>query len=165
MQNIKARRVVSGGSTLTMQTIRLSRGERRTIGEKLIEMILVTRLECRYSKAKILALYASHAPFGGNVVGLDAASWRYFGHSSAQLSWAEAATLAVLPNAPSMIHLAKNRSALIKKRNKLLEQLYRQGVIDEIDYELALSEALPPLLRSEERRVGKECRSRWSPYH
>lgn len=144
VQNIKARRVVSGGSTLTMQTIRLSRGERRTIGEKLIEMILATRLECRYSKAKILALYASHAPFGGNVVGLDAASWRYFGHSSAQLSWAEAATLAVLPNAPSMIHLAKNRSALIKKRNKLLEQLYRQGVIDEIDYELALSEALPP---------------------
>ena len=52
----------------------------------------------------------------------------------------------MLPNTPSMIHLAKNRSALIKKRNKLLEQLYRQGVIDEIDYELALSEALPPEL-------------------
>lgn len=60
LQNIKAGRVVSGGSTLTMQTIRLSRGERRTIGEKLIEMILATRLECRYSKAKILALYASY---------------------------------------------------------------------------------------------------------
>lgn len=144
LQNIKARRVVSGGSTITMQTIRLSRGERRTIMEKIIEMVLATRLECRYSKSKIIALYASHAPFGGNVMGLEAASWRYFGHAPAQLSWAEAATLAVLPNAPSMIHPGKNRLKLIKKRNKLLKQLYRQKVIDEIDYELALSEALPP---------------------
>lgn len=144
LQNIKAGKTVSGGSTITMQTIRLARGERRTIREKFIEMILATRLECRYSKSKIMALYASHAPFGGNVVGLEAASWRYFGHSSAQLSWAEAAMLAVLPNAPSMIHLAKNRSLLEKKRNKLLNQLFRRKVIDETDYELALSEPLPP---------------------
>ena len=142
-QNIKARRVVSGGSTLTMQTVRLSRGEKRTIGEKIIEMILATRLECHYSKADILALYASHAPFGGNVMGLDAAAWRYFGHSSRDLSWAEAATLAVLPNAPSMIHLAKNRPALREKRNRLLLLLHIKKVIDDIDYDLATSEDLP----------------------
>ena len=142
-QNLAARRIVSGGSTLTMQTIRLSRGEKRTIGEKLIEAILATRLECRYSKSKILAMYASHAPFGGNVIGLDAAAWRYFGHSANQLSWAEAATLAVLPNAPSMIHLAKNRSALQKKRNRLLKYLYESGEIDAVDYDLAISEQLP----------------------
>ncbi|MDR2232342.1 MAG: penicillin-binding protein 1C [Tannerella sp.] len=143
LQNVKAKRVVSGGSTITMQVIRLSRGEKRTVGEKVIEAILATRLEFRYSKKKIISLYASHAPFGGNVVGIDAASWRYFGHSSGELSWAEAAMLAVLPNAPSLIHLSKNREALTKKRNALLLQLYRRKIIDEIDYELALSEILP----------------------
>ncbi|MDR2918767.1 MAG: penicillin-binding protein 1C [Tannerella sp.] len=143
VQNMKAKRIVSGGSTLTMQTIRLSRGEKRTIGEKLIEVILATRLEFRYSKNRILSIYASHAPFGGNVVGLEAASWRYFGHSSNQLSWAEAATLAVLPNAPSMMHLSKNRDALQKKRNRLLYRLFQRNIIDEIDYELATSESLP----------------------
>ena len=143
VQNVRARRIVSGGSTITMQTIRLSRGERRTVGEKLIEIVLATRLECRYSKREILALYAAHAPFGGNVVGVEAATWRYFGHSSAELSWAEAAMLAVLPNAPSMIHLSRNREALLRKRNRLLRELHRQGVIDDADYELALSEALP----------------------
>ena len=142
-QNVKAKRIVSGGSTITMQTIRLSRGEKRTFGEKLIEAVLATRLEFRHSKEKILALYASHAPFGGNVVGLDAASWRYFGHASSELSWAEAATLAVLPNAPSMIHLAKNRPALEKKRNALLYRLYQQKIIEKTDYELAITEPLP----------------------
>jgi penicillin-binding protein 1C len=100
-------------------------------------------LELRYSKEKILALYASHAPFGGNVVGLDAASRRYFGHSAAQLSWAESATLAVLPNAPSMLHLSKNRQALLEKRNRLLKKLSDNGTISAMTYELSLDEALP----------------------
>ncbi|MDR0795364.1 MAG: penicillin-binding protein 1C [Tannerella sp.] len=141
--NVKSKRIVSGGSTLTMQVVRLSRGKKRTVAEKIIEIILATRLEWRYSKTKIISLYASHAPFGGNVVGIDAASWRYFGHSSNQLSWAEAATLAVLPNAPSMIHLSKNREALTGKRDRLLHTLYIRKKIDKMDYELALSEKLP----------------------
>ncbi|GHT04492.1 penicillin-binding protein 1C [Bacteroidia bacterium] len=143
IQNIKERRVVSGGSTITMQVIRLSRNKNRTAWEKCIEMILATRLEFRYSKEKILALYASHAPFGGNVVGLDAAVWRYFGHSSGQLSWAEASTLAILPNAPAMLHLSKNRTQLLEKRNRLLKKLLDNGILDEMDYDLALSEELP----------------------
>ncbi|MDH6359078.1 penicillin-binding protein 1C [Parabacteroides sp. PF5-9] len=143
IQNIKEKRVVSGGSTITMQTIRLARNKSRTIGEKLIEMILATRLEFRYSKKDILGLYASHAPFGGNVVGLDAAAWRYFGHAVDQLSWAEAATLAVLPNAPAIIHPGKSREALLKKRNRLLNRLLESGRIDVSTYELALSEPLP----------------------
>lgn len=143
MQNLSEKKIVSGGSTLTMQTIRLARNKKRTFPEKMIEMILATRLEFRYSKAEILALYASHAPFGGNVVGLDAASWRYFGHISEDLSWAEAATLAVLPNAPSMIHLSKSRDALVKKRNRLLKRLHEKGIIDNSAYELALTEVLP----------------------
>ena len=143
IQNTKAKRVVSGGSTITMQAIRLSRKNARTFGEKIIEMIWATRLEFRYSKEKILALYASHAPFGGNVVGLEAASWRYFGHNSNTLSWAEAATLAVLPNSPSQIHLSKNRSALTEKRNKLLKKLKDKNIIDASTYDLALTEPLP----------------------
>jgi penicillin-binding protein 1C len=90
-----------------------------------------------------LALYASHAPFGGNVVGLDAAAWRYFGHSANQLSWAESATLAVLPNAPSALHLSKNRVLLLEKRNRLLKRLRNKKIITEMDYDLALSENLP----------------------
>ena len=66
--NIKAGHVTSGGSTLTMQVIRLSRGKERTLWQKIIEAVLATRLELRHSKKKILAIYASHAPFGGNVV-------------------------------------------------------------------------------------------------
>ena len=142
-QNLKNKRIVSGGSTLTMQTIRLARNESRTFGEKFIEMILATRLEFRASKEKILSMYVSHAPFGGNVVGLDAAAWRYFGHSAEELSWAEAAMLAVLPNAPAMIHLSKSRQSLLNKRNRLLKQLRERKIIDSSTYELAISEPLP----------------------
>lgn len=147
-QNLRNKRIVSGGSTLSMQVIRLSRRQSRTLTEKIMEVILATRLEIRYSKEEILALYASHAPFGGNVVGLDAAAWRYFGHPAEALSWAEAATLAVLPNAPSLIHLGKSREALLAKRNRLLHQLHSQGKLTETDYALALNEPLPEAPRA-----------------
>lgn len=143
-QNWNAGEVISGGSTLSMQVIRLSRkGKSRTYFEKFIEIILATRLEFRYSKEEILAFYASHAPFGGNVVGLDAACWRYFGRSPEQLSWAESAMLAVLPNAPSLIHPGKNRDLLIVKRDKLLDQLLEFGIIDEFTCELSKAESIP----------------------
>ena len=144
LQNLKKGEIVSGGSTLTMQVIRLSRkGKARTIPEKIIEIYLAARLELTRSKEEILCLYASHAPFGGNVVGIDAASWRYYGRPPEQLSWAETATLAVLPNAPSLIHPGKNRSLLIRKRNLLLEKLNKNGLLDSLDCELAKLEALP----------------------
>ncbi|HNP06036.1 MAG TPA: penicillin-binding protein 1C [Cyclobacteriaceae bacterium] len=143
-QNIKAGTIVSGGSTLTMQVIRLSRqNHRRTYFEKIIEMILATRLELSYSKEEILSLYASHAPFGGNVVGIEAASWRYFGRELDDLSWAESAMLAVLPNNPSLIHPGKNRNILKEKRNRLLNRLKEEGKLDEMTLELAKAEAIP----------------------
>lgn len=143
-QNLKNRRVVSGGSTLSMQVIRLSRkGKSRTVFEKILEIILSTRLEISYSKPEILAFYASNAPFGGNVVGLDAASWRYFGKKPETLSWGEAATLAVLPNSPALIHPGRNRDALFKKRNRLLKRLFEKGKIDQTTYLLAIDEVLP----------------------
>ena len=85
-QNFEDRRIVSGGSTISMQVIRLSRrGKPRNVFQKIIEMVLATRMEFRYSKREILGLYASHAPFGGNVVGLEAACWRYFGRDPKDL--------------------------------------------------------------------------------
>ncbi len=144
LQNLTKGEVVSGGSTISMQVIRLARkGKSRTIPEKIIEIILASRLELTMSKKEILCLYASHAPFGGNVVGIDAASWRYYGRPPEMLSWAETSTLAVLPNAPSLIHPGKNRSMLIKKRNLLLEKLQKKGLLDSLDCELAKLETLP----------------------
>lgn len=143
-QNIQAKRIVSGGSTLSAQVLRLARtNKKRTIGQKCIEFILAMRLELRYSKKEILSLYSAHAPFGGNVVGLEAAAWRYYGRKPDKLSWAESATLAVLPNAPSMIFPGKNHDRLLQKRNRLLDKLCSYGEIDQITCDLAKSEALP----------------------
>ncbi|NNK53986.1 MAG: penicillin-binding protein 1C [Flavobacteriaceae bacterium] len=133
-----------GGSTLTQQVIRLSRkNKKRTYFEKVIEIFMATRLEAGYSKKGILNLYASHAPFGGNVVGLETASWRYFGLPSSDLSWGQSAALAILPNAPSLIFPGKNEQILRSKRDRLLKKLFDKGILDQITYELSLEEALP----------------------
>ena len=143
-QNQKAGKVVRGGSTITQQVIRLSRKhKKRSYFEKVIEIVLATRLEFRHSKNKILELYAAHAPFGGNVVGLEMASWRYFGVQSHQLSWAQSATLAVLPNAPSLIYPGKNQEKLRIKRNNLLKKLFLEKVIDKMTFDLSVLESLP----------------------
>jgi penicillin-binding protein 1C len=141
--NLRAGHVVSGGSTLTMQLARLSRGrEQRDLSTKLGEALLALRIEMSYDKDEILALYAQQAPFGGNVVGLEAAAWRYFGRDPASLSWAEAATLAVLPNNPALVHLARNRERLAAKRDFLLRRLHEAGDLSALDLDLALSEPL-----------------------
>ncbi|UII78346.1 penicillin-binding protein 1C [Flagellimonas sp. CMM7] len=133
-----------GGSTITQQVIRLSRkNKRRTYIEKCIEIFMATRLELRYSKEDILKMYAAHTPYGGNVVGLETASWRYFGIPAQELSWGQSATLAVLPNAPSLIFPGRNEQLLLKKRNRLLKKLWEENHIDETTYELAIAEPLP----------------------
>lgn len=143
-RNIKVGRVEEGGSTITMQVVRLMReGKKRTVKEKLVELVLASRLEFSHSKREILALYAANAPFGGNVVGLEAASWRYFGRSADELSWGESATLAVLPNSPSIIHPGRNRELLLRKRNSLIDKLHEQGYMDADDAQLAKQEPLP----------------------
>ena len=145
LQNARAGRVVSGGSTLSMQAARITLppGERR-MGRKLAELALALRYELLLGKRGILELYAARAPFGGNVVGLEAASFRYFGRPPGGLSWAEAAALAVLPNAPSAAHPGKNRGLLLEKRNRLLRLLAARGELEEEDLGLALAEPLPP---------------------
>jgi len=143
--NRKAGKIVRGGSTITQQVIRLSRkNTERTYWEKAKEIILATRLELRESKEEILSLWANNAPYGGNVVGLEAASWRYFNRSPEHLSWAESATLAILPNAPTLIYPGKNQEKLLTKRNRLLKKLANNSIIDSLTYALSIQEELPP---------------------
>jgi len=142
-QNFHSRKVQSGGSTITMQVIRLSTKHKRTVWNKFKEIFMAMRLECRYNKNQILSLYASNAPFGSNVVGLDAASWRYFGRSPDQLSWGEMAAMAVLPNSPSLVRPGKNKELLLTKRNLLLDKLCREGIIDASTASLAKLEPVP----------------------
>jgi len=143
-QNIKEGRVVSGGSTLSMQVIRLSRkNPPRTFSEKFRELFLAIALEMKYSKEDILKIYVTHAPFGGNIVGLEAASWRYFNRPPYLLSRAEAAALAVLPNSPALVFPGRNEQIFLEKRNRLLLRLHKNGWMDELTYTLSKSEALP----------------------
>ncbi len=143
-QNISNRKVVSGASTLSMQVMRLSAPQnKRNLFNKIQEMIKATRLEFRLSKEEILELYTSHAPFGGNVVGLEAACWRYYSKAPDLLTWSEAATLAVLPNAPALIHPGRNRKELQEKRNRLLAKLLDTGHIDSLSYNLSVDEPIP----------------------
>lgn len=147
-QNLEAGRTVSGGSTITMQVARMSRGaHRRSLVNKGIEMLLALWIELRYSKAEILALYTDNAPFGGNVVGLEAAAWRWFGREPGRLGWAECATLAVLPNAPSRIHPGRDRRSLKAKRDRLLDRLLEAQHMDTLTWSLAREEPLPELPR------------------
>ncbi|TWR31197.1 penicillin-binding protein 1C [Mucilaginibacter pallidiroseus] len=141
--NVSAKKATSGGSTITMQVVRLATHHKRTFWNKIVEVFMAMRLEMGYSKQNILSLYAGNAPFGSNVVGLDAAAWRYFGRRADKLSWGEMAALAVLPNSPSLVHPGKNRKVMLRKRNRLLDVLYKQGTIDSTTAALAKFEPMP----------------------
>jgi len=142
--NIRAKKIVSGASTITMQLMRLGRNKNsRSVKQKIIESYLALLYSLKYDKETILRYYVTNAPFGGNVVGAETAAWRYFGRSVYDLSWAESATLAVLPNSPALMHPGKNRKALKDKRNRLLKKLNEQGTIDSTEYQLAIRENLP----------------------
>lgn len=143
-KNIASGKIKSGGSTITMQVARMMRhNQNRNYFQKIIEIVLAFRIELSYSKASILKVYSSNAPFGSNVVGLEAASWRYFGRDPSQLSWSECALLAVLPNAPSLIYPGKNQHLLLEKRNRLLKKLNKKNTLDASTYALAIAEPLP----------------------
>lgn len=147
-QNIRAGKIISGGSTLTMQTIRMAYGNKpRTYLQKFVELFAAVKMELFYSKSEILKTYADNAPFGGNIVGISAASYRYFGRAPSQLSWAETASLAVLPNNPSSIYPGKNEKQYLLKRNFLLEKLNTTGFLDEDELFLAKQEPLPQKIK------------------
>lgn len=142
-QNLNSREIVSGASTISMQVARISRPKARTYLNKFLEILQALKLELFHSKKDILNIYLNNAPYGGNIVGYRAASLRYFRKMPQSLSWSEAATLAVLPNAPSLISPTVNPQKLRQKRDRLLRLLRRRKIISPETYTLALLESIP----------------------
>ncbi|RKQ40649.1 peptidoglycan glycosyltransferase PbpC [Enterobacter sp. R1(2018)] len=127
-QDLSSGEVISGGSTLTMQVARLLDPHPRTFGGKVRQIWRAAQLEWHLSKKQILTLYLNRAPFGGTLQGVGAASWAYLGKSPAQLSYSEAALLAVLPQAPSRLRPDRWPQRAEIARNKVLRRMAEQGV-------------------------------------
>ncbi|WP_141063120.1 peptidoglycan glycosyltransferase PbpC [Pseudomonas lactucae] len=151
-QNLTGARVVSGGSTLSMQVARLLDPHPRTFLGKLRQLWRTAQLEWHLSKAQILNLYLNRAPFGGTLQGVAAASWAYLGKSPAQLTHAEAALLAVLPQAPSRLRPDRHPQRAQAARDKVLRrlgefQVWPQPAVDEaLEEPLLLAPRLEPSL-------------------
>lgn len=142
--NVLAKKITSGASTLTMQTARmLYNNKPRTLIQKIKESILAITLELQFGKTGILTLYANSAPFGGNVIGLETAMFRWYGRDLQDATWAEAAVLALLPNSPGNITLESYRDILLARRNALLDVLQKKNIISEETCALSKLEALP----------------------
>ncbi|EPP8196934.1 penicillin-binding protein 1C [Campylobacter lari] len=133
----------SGASTISMQTIKLLEQNKRTYFNKFNEIIKAFALESAYEKDEILKLYLNNAPYGGNLVGVASAGLFYFEKDLKDLTWSEAALLAVLPNNPGLINLEKNKDRLLKKRNILLDRLFEKGYFSKDILTLAKAEKLP----------------------
>ncbi len=132
----------SGASTITMQVIRLLEPRERSLRSKAIEIFRALQLESHASKHDILRLYLSLAPYGGNIEGITAASYIYFGKSPALLSPAEAVTLTIIPNRPSSLRPGRRNNLLYRERNRWLKRLYHEGLLALTDLKEALNEPL-----------------------
>ena len=148
-----AGRIVSGGSTLTMQVARILDPHGRTPWGKLKQILRAVQLEVHLSKQEILALYLERAPYGGTIEGVEAASWAYLGKPAAQLSHAEAALLAVLPQAPSRLRPDRHPQAAQQARDKVLQRMSALGVwspetVDDARIEAVVTRSLRPPLHA-----------------
>ncbi len=143
ISNWRAGRVTQGGSTITMQVARLMEPKDRTMTGKLIEIFRALQLEVRYSKDEILTFYFNLAPYGGNIIGVGAASRFYFGKSPDKLSFGEAALLAAIPNSPNRYRPDIKASEAKPGRDKILGLLRRQSKITSAQYAEALAEYVP----------------------
>ncbi|RMS76387.1 Penicillin-binding protein 1C, partial [Pseudomonas savastanoi] len=141
-QNLSSARVVSGGSTLSMQVARLLDPHSRTLSGKFRQLWRTLQLEWHLSKDEILSLYLNRAPFGGTLQGVAAASWAYLGKSPHNLTRAEAALLAVLPQAPSRLRPDRHPQRAQAARDKVLRRLAEFQVWPQASVDEALEEPL-----------------------
>ena len=132
-----------GASTISMQVVKLLEPKKRTYFNKLIEVVKAYKLESEFSKEEILKIYLNNVPYGSNIVGYSGAIKMYFNKEVKDLSYAEAALLAVLPNSPGILNLKKNNDKLEAKRNRLLKTLLDRKLIDERQYKFSLLEKFP----------------------
>jgi len=140
-------RIVSGASTLTMQTARLLEPRSRTLSAKLIEAFRAVQLERRFSKREILDIYLTLAPFGGNLEGVGAAASAYFGRPPSKLTAGEAALLVALPRAPSRFRPDRHPQRAAAARNAVLERAgARAGFAADV-IAMAKAEPVPVRLR------------------
>ena len=133
----------TGASTITMQAVKMAQPKERNYFNKYLEIVHAFKLEKYYKKDEILKMYLNNAPYGGNIVGYKTASYMYFRKNPKELTWSEAALLAVLPNSPGLMNVEKNREKLIEKRNFLLKKLYEKNFINERQYRISLKEPVP----------------------
>ncbi len=168
--DLRARRFAQGGSTITQQLVKMRTGKpARSIAQKLREMTLALRLEHRRGKKAILSDYLARAPYGGRVVGAEAAAQLYFNRPASQLTWAQAAFLAALPQRPTAFNPWLNPGAARNRQRYILGRLRDSGVISASLCKAALAEPLSPagesryelaphyteMLANELRRAGK----------
>lgn len=147
-QNVRAGRIVSGGSTLSMQSARIVEPRPRTWRAKLVEALRAFQYELRLGKRRILELYLSRAPYGGNLEGVTAAALAYFGRPPRRLTPAEVAFLVSLPQAPvSRSLLRASPSEVRKARDRVLARMRACGLLSEAAYRSALRESVPTGLR------------------
>ena len=141
-------RVISGGSTLTMQVARLleDSGTGAWRG-KFRQMRVALALERHLSKDQILQLYLLHAPFGGNLEGVRAASLAWFGKEPTRLTPAQSALLVALPQAPVARRPDRNHAAALRARDRVLDRMVERGVLPQAEARAALTEALPKTRR------------------
>ena len=140
--NITGRKKM-GASTISMQVVKLLEPKKRTYFNKLVEVVKAYKLESEFSKEEILKIYLNNVPYGSNIVGYSGAIKMYFNKEVKDLSYAEAALLAVLPNSPGILNLKKNNDKLENKRNRLLKTLLDRKLIDERQYKFSLLEKFP----------------------
>ncbi|MEN6578747.1 MAG: penicillin-binding protein 1C [Phycisphaerales bacterium] len=138
-QNLSAGRIVSGASTLDMQVCRMMDNRPRTCRAKLVEAFRSLQLNRLMGKEQILELYLNVAPYGGNLQGVEVASLKYFGKRARDLSLAEAALLAGLPQSPSRYRPDRNPDAALERQRVVLRSMLRKGLITEQQSADALS--------------------------
>src|SRR5690606_11759616 len=148
-QWLRAGRIVSGGSTLTMQVARILEPHSRTPWGKARQMLRALQLEAHLSKREILTLYLERAPFGGTIEGVEAASWAYLGKPASRLSHAEAALLAVLPQAPTRLRPDREPDAARAARDKGLDRMaalgpWTRAAVEDARIEPGVSRSLHP---------------------
>ncbi|MBI5267542.1 MAG: penicillin-binding protein 1C [candidate division Zixibacteria bacterium] len=143
LTDIKAGRIVRGGSTISMQVARMMEPKERTIPNKIAEIYRALQLEMRYSKKELLELYFNLAPYGGNIEGIGAASYLYFDKPPSQLTLSEIAILTALPASPTRFRPDKNLDLCAARRARVLATLARANVISSADYAQALREEIP----------------------
>lgn len=142
MANIGSGSFSQGGSTITQQVVKnsLLTSEKR-ISRKIKEWVLAVKLEQAYSKEQILGIYLNEAPYGGSIYGIEEAGQSFFGKPAMELSVAEAAYLAALPNAPSFYSpYGAHRDKLEERKNMVLKQMLANRFIAEDEYQRAMAE-------------------------